>query len=73
MSMCHLTGSIFKTDKSALFKALEKSVQSKAATHKYFINRRVPSKICQERSEMFLKKNLQVVANDRVSEVHLIS
>jgi len=33
MSMCHLDGSIFKTDKSVLLKALEKNVQSKAPTY----------------------------------------
>lgn len=33
MSMCHLDGSIFKTDKSALLKLLEKEVQSTVPTH----------------------------------------
>lgn len=33
MSMCHLDGSIFKTDTSVLLKALEKNVQSKAPTY----------------------------------------
>ena len=33
MSMCHLDGSIFKTDKSALLKLLEKEVQSTVPRH----------------------------------------
>ena len=33
MAMCHLDGSIFKTDKSVLLKLLEKNVESQAPTY----------------------------------------
>lgn len=58
MSMCHLDGSIFKTDKSVLLKALEKNVQSKAPDiHRRLLNRWVLSRALYKRfAENFWKR-----------------